>query len=132
MRPCSHKLGFLPLFCLALSGCVGEGSLFKHKQALTGDYFLARGTDGYNERYLGLKNKEADIPIRVDQIGWNQDYILFTSADCPKEWNVINVKTKDQFTISESERVQNKQFENIAIAAPEVAWCGYVGCRNYQ
>lgn len=82
------------LFLLTpLVGCLGWGDLFRDKPLIAGDYFLMESElNSTDDLYLFTGGNTVSVAGPLNQIGWNQQYIIFTDANFPEEWAVIAVK----------------------------------------
>ena len=104
---------------LFLSGCVGIGDMFEEKRHLTGDYYIERPDGGI---YLFVEGKSSSVTGHIQQIGWNQQYIIFTDINSPQPWSLIVVKEHRTLTITEAERIANEGLKKIRIINPSEAW----------
>jgi hypothetical protein len=121
-RRCAGLFALLA-FPLALAGCMGWGDIFAEKRTTSGDYFMMQGGMNPNDEiYLFVKGNSSSIAGYIHQIGWSQEYIIFTDQNWPKPWNVIDVHDHRKFTISDSERTSDKRFSKIQLMSPANAW----------
>jgi hypothetical protein len=75
-----------------------------------------------DDLYLFTGDNTASVAGPLNRIGWNQQYIIFTSAKYPTQWNVITVKEHSGFKITDNERTQDSRFNHIAIGSTAEAW----------
>jgi len=113
----------LSMLFLALAGCVGWGDIFAEKREISDDYFLMQGEmNPKDEIYLFVKGNSVSIAGYIHQIGWSEEYIIFTDQNWPKPWNVIEVHNRKKFTISDGQLTTDKRFSQIQLMSPASAW----------
>jgi hypothetical protein len=113
----------LLVMCLPTEGCMGWGDVFAPKHVASGDYSLMHGEpDSDNDVYLMVKGKSVSVAGPLHQIGWNQQYVIFTDANWPNPWSVIRVKDHSKFTVTEAQRLTDPAFKGITILSPQDAW----------
>jgi hypothetical protein len=123
MEQIAHLLsGITSLF--VRSGLHGLGDMFAPKHAVSGDYLLMQGKSENMEVYLMVKGQSVSVAGPLHDLGWNDQYIIFTDANWPQPWNVIRVKDHAKFTITDAQRTTNPIFKGIAILSPADAWNG--------
>jgi hypothetical protein len=115
------RMRFAVLFLLsAVSvGCLGWGDMFAPKRSVAGDYFL-KGDDDLETFYLFAHPGQGSVAGPLRRIGWNQQYIIYTDDNKPR--NVIAVKEHTQFTITDVQRMQDSRFKQIPIGSAPDAW----------
>jgi hypothetical protein len=97
--------------------------MFAPRRSIAGDYFLMEGEENTTEDlYLLVRHNPISVAGRLHRIGWNQRYIIYTDDNNPTEWNVIAVKERGQFKITEIQRKQDSRFKQIAIGSASEAW----------
>ena len=112
----------LAILSLSADGCLGAADIFAAKHPISADYFLMQGESSENDVYLMSKGSSVSVAGPMHQLGWNQQYILFTDENWPHPWNVIRVKDHAKFTITDSQRLTDPAFKGIAIMSPSSAW----------
>jgi hypothetical protein len=80
--------------------------------------------EGYpdNGLFVMEKGRSGSITGALHEIGWNQNYILFTDDNRPARWSVIDVAAHKVVNITESQRVADDKFRGISIMRPIDAW----------
>jgi len=107
------------LSLLALSGCIGIGDMFEEKRHLSGDYYVERPDEGI---YLFVEGKSSSVTGHIQQIGWNQQYIIFMDTNSPQPWSLIVVKEHRRLAITEAERTATEGLKDVPILNPSEAW----------
>ena len=112
------------LFLLVpLIGCLGWGDMFGEKPVIAGDYFLMEGEQNTtDDLYLFTGDNTVSVAGPLDRIGWNQQYIVFTDAKYPDQWNVIAVKEHSRLRITDNQRTQDSRFDHISVGSTAAAW----------
>jgi hypothetical protein len=112
------------LFLLVpLIGCLGWGDMFGEKRHIAGDYFLMEGEqNSTDDLYLFTRNSAASVAGPLKRIGWNSQYIIFTDANWPVPWNVMDVNKHIRFTITEVQRTHDPKFQQIDVAFTSESW----------
>ena len=108
--------------CLPAQGCVGWFDLFAPQKKLSGDFALQQGESASLQFYLMSKGQSGSVAGPLHQLGWNEQYIIFTDANWPEPRNVIRVKDHSKFTITEALRTTDPAFKVIPIMSPTDAW----------
>jgi hypothetical protein len=88
------------LLCMSAEGCMGWFDIFAPRHRLPGDFSLMQGESSNIEVYLMSKGQSVSVAGPLHQLGWSEQYIIFTDANWPKPWNVIRVKDHAKFTIA--------------------------------
>jgi len=78
--------------------------------------------DAKSSFYLMQKGKSASVTGPLHEIGWNQQFVLFTDDNWPTRWNVIDVVDHRKFTIAENQRATDGRFSGIKVMSPTDAW----------
>jgi hypothetical protein len=121
-HPANLAMGVL-LFVLPLTGCLGWGDLFQEKRFIAGNYFLMESDlNTTDDLYLFTGDNSVSIAGPLNRIGWNQQYIVFTNAGFPKQWNIITVKEHSEFNITDIQRTQDARFQKIIVGSASEAW----------
>jgi hypothetical protein len=111
------------LLLLPLTGCLGWGDLFQEKRFIAGDYFLMESDrNTTDDLYLFTGDNTVSIAGPLNRIGWNQQYIIFTDANHPAQWNVITVKEHRESKITDTQRTQDSRFQHIILGSASEAW----------
>jgi hypothetical protein len=111
------------LLLLPLTGCLGWGDLFQEKRFIAGDYFLMESDrNTTDDLYLFTGDNSGSIAGPLNRIGWNQQYIVFTNARLPTQWNVITVKDHSEFNITDTQRTEDARFRKIIVGSASEAW----------
>jgi hypothetical protein len=120
--PATRVVGVLCLLA-PLIGCMGWGDMFREKRPIAGDYFLMEGEqDSTDDLYLFTGNSAASVAGPLNRIGWNPQYIIFTDANWPVQWNVMDVNKHIRFTITDTQRTQDPRFQQIDVGSTSQAW----------
>jgi hypothetical protein len=101
---------------------MGWFDIFAPKHTLSGDFSLMQGESAESEIYLMSKGQSVSVAGPLHQLGWNQQYIIFTDANWPQPWNVIRVQDHAKFTITDVQRKTDPTFKGISIMSPTDAW----------
>jgi hypothetical protein len=101
---------------------MGWFDIFAPKHKLSGDFSLMQGESADIEVYLMSKGQSVSVAGPLHQLGWNEQYIIYTDANSPQPWNVIQVKDHAEFKITDVQRTTNPAFKGISIMSPIVAW----------
>jgi hypothetical protein len=112
----------IALLCLSAEGCMGWADIFAQKHTLIGDFGLMQGESAKMEVYLMSKEQSVSVAGPLHQLGWNEQYIIFTDDNWPKPWNVIRVSDHARFTITDGQRTSDPSFKGISIMSPTDAW----------
>ena len=108
---------------LPLAGCLGGGDMFREKRFIAGDYFLTEGEgQTTDDLYLSARDQSGDVAGPLFRIGWNQQYIVFAEPSRPEQWDVIDVRDRHGFRITDLQRTQDPRFQQITIGSAEEAW----------
>lgn len=125
MRGRKEILAVVMLLALSLPvmGCLGWGDMFAPKHYISSEYFLMQGeSESSAGVYLMMKGRSISLAGPLHQVGWNQQYIIFTDENLPDPWNVIRVTDHTQFKITEIQRAADPAFKVISILSPSKAW----------
>jgi hypothetical protein len=101
---------------------MGWLDLLAPRHKTSGDFSLMQGEVADPEIYLKSKGQSVSVAGPIHQIGWNDQYIVFTDANWPQPWNVIRVKDHTKFTITDAQRTTDPTFKVIPITSPTDAW----------
>jgi hypothetical protein len=111
---------FIALF---LTGCMGWADMFRERRSIAGEYYLMEGEEGTADEIFLLRGHDTvSVAGPLKRIGWDEKYIIFTDANNPSPWNVVAVKEKSKFTITEIERTKDSRFQQIPIGSATQAW----------
>jgi hypothetical protein len=75
-----------------------------------------------DDLYLFTGDNTVSVAGPLSRIGWNQQYIIFTDAKYPGQWNVTAVKEHSRLRITDNQRTQDSRFSHIAIGSTAAAW----------
>jgi hypothetical protein len=103
---------------------MGWGDMLAVKQSVAGGYYLMQPQEGPSPGDIYLFDGRASHSVAgpLHQIGWNQHYIIFTDANQPQPWNVIDVNAHKTIFITEGQRATEETFRTINVLTPAQAW----------
>jgi hypothetical protein len=113
------KARFLPLAC-ALFLCSCDVNLFGWK-AVAGGYWLDDWREG-EPAYILFPPSDEPGQIRVQELGWKKPFILVRPEGSTAEWIVIDTRTKQRVTISDTQREADPIYRDIAVYPASEAW----------
>jgi hypothetical protein len=94
---------------------MGWLDIFSPEHTLSGDFPLMQGESANIEVYLMSKGQSVSVAGPLHQLGWNEQYIIFTDANWPKPWNVIRVKDHAKFIITDAQRTTDPGFKEFQL-----------------
>ena len=80
--------------------------------------------EGQGDLYLMVRDYSGSVAGPLYKIGWNEQYIIYTDANRPEPWNVIDVRNYTRVSISDALRTSSRRFQAIRIMEPAEAWRG--------
>jgi hypothetical protein len=102
---------------------MGWGDMFRERRVIAGDYYLMEGErDTTDDLYLCTRENSGSVAGPLKRIGWNSQYIIFTDANWPVPWNVMDVNKHIRFTITDNQRTQDVKFQQIDVGSTSEAW----------